>query len=79
MSVVKMLCLALIITVISGCSHKESVALPQRCVVLYTPLPMIDNTPCDNNFKCIHDKCLKNYEAQKLYAQMLLNNSEVCK
>ena len=79
MSVVKMLCLALIITVISGCSHKESVVIPQQCIIPYTPLPMIDNSPCYNNFKCIHDKCLKNYEAQKNYADTLLVNSGVCK
>jgi len=50
------------------------------CHVPYTPLPIIDNTLCPaKDYKCIHDKDLKNYEAQKAYAETLKNNSEVCR
>lgn len=75
-----MLCLILITISIEGCAPKPCPSVPQKCRVPYTELPEIDNTICpEKDYKCIHDKGLKNYEAQKKYADTLRNNSEVCR
>ena len=80
MQLVKMLLIALIIISISGCSKQECKPIPQKCVVPYTDEPIIDNSLCSkNDYKCAHDKNIKNYEAQKDYAERLKNNSEVCR
>lgn len=80
MSHATILSMLLIAINISGCSStKQTVPVPQRCVVPYTPEPVIDNAPCAGNVKCVHDKVLKNYEAMKAYAEELKNNSEVCR
>lgn len=77
---VTMLCLSSIIILFSGCSQKECVPIPQKCVVPYTELPNIDNTLCnDNNYSCITAKALLNYEAMKAYADTLLSNSGACR
>lgn len=60
-----------------GCADK--VPMMKLCHVPYTPLPVINNTPCpEKDYKCIHDKDLLNYEAQKTYGETLRSNSEVC-
>lgn len=77
---VMILSMFLIAIGISGCSSAQPVvSVPQRCIVPYTPEPVIDNTLCAGNVKCVHDKVLKNYEAMKAYAEELKNNSEVCR
>ena len=79
---VAMLYFILITITFSGCSQKEckSIFIPQKCIVPYTPEPIIDYTQCSNeDYACITSKVLKNYEAQKNYARELKINSEVCK
>ena len=76
---VKMLLICLITISISGCSKEECKPIPQKCIVPYTDEPTIDNENCDNNTTCTIKKALKNYEAQKDYAERLKNNSEVCR
>jgi hypothetical protein len=73
--------LILTIILISGCGSKtEVVYIPQKCVVDSTPEPVIDNTLCmADDFKCIQDKVLLNYEAVKAYAKELGAKQEKCK
>lgn len=75
-----MLCSFLIITVINtGCCPKCP-TIPQRCIVELPTEPIIDNEPCHNDDSaCISKKNLKNYEAQKLYAETLRNNAGACR
>ena len=69
------------IILFDGCAKPcFNAPIPQRCVIPYTELPIIDNTPCGvGEYKCIYYKTLKNYEAQKEYGERLKSNSEVCK
>lgn len=76
------LCLLSTITLFnSGCAEKSEIPIiPQKCKVPYTELPIIDNKLCDdNNYTCITQKALINYENMKLYADKLRTNSEVCR
>ena len=77
MQLIKMLLIFSTIISISGC-NEECKPIPQKCVVPYTEEPIIDNSQCYNNITCVIKKALKNYEAQKDYAERLKNNSEVC-
>jgi len=78
MYLVKMLLSMLMIISFSGCCKNEIV--PQKCKVPFTEEPMIDNEKCeDGNNGCVISKALRNYEAQKDYANRLKINSEVCR
>ena len=75
--VAKLLLLLIIIsTSLTGCSPKIL-----RCKVPYTEVPVIDNSPCElgeSYNTCTKIKVVKNYEAQKKYAEVLLENTRVC-
>lgn len=75
------LCILSITIIFNGCAEKTICApIPQKCRVPYTELPKIDNTLCDDqNYSCITQKVLLNYEAMKEYADTLLSNSQVCR
>jgi len=76
---VLMLCAFLTITIINtGCCPKCP-TIPQRCIVELPSEPIIDNESCGGDVKCVAEKGLKNYEAQKLYAETLKNNAGVCR
>lgn len=67
------------ITLFSGCC-KESINIPQKCIVPYTDEPKIFMGICENGDNgCVVEKVLRNYDAMKDYAMRLKINSEVCR
>lgn len=73
-----MLSILSISIIFSGCCPKCP-TIPQRCIVEMPSEPIIDNESCGGDVKCVVEKNLKNYEAQKLYAETLKNNAGVCR
>lgn len=73
-----MLSILSISIIFSGCCQKCP-TVPQRCIVELPSEPIIDNESCGGDVKCTVEKNLKNYEAQKLYAETLKNNAGVCR
>lgn len=78
----KVLLSILTIIFINGCADKECkpLPIPQKCVVKYTPEPIVDNTKCAiTDFTCKSVKAVKNYIAYKEYTEKLVANSEGCR
>lgn len=62
----------------SGCACKDRIVqVPQKCVVPHILQPVIDNQKY-NEYQDIAAKVLKNYLAQKEYAERLLKAQAVC-